>query len=38
MKLKFKPQVFADQCFMNSEATSNVKLALRDKGITIRML
>jgi len=30
--------VFADQCFENSEAKSNVKLTLRDKGITIRVL
>lgn len=30
--------VFADQCFDNSEAKSNVKLTLRDKGITIRVL
>jgi adenine-specific DNA-methyltransferase len=30
--------VFADQCFVNSEAKSNVKLTLRDKGITIRVL
>jgi hypothetical protein len=27
-----------DQCFVNSEAKSNVKLTLRDKGITIRVL
>ena len=30
--------VFADQCFENSEAKSNVKLTLRDKGITIKVL
>jgi adenine-specific DNA-methyltransferase len=30
--------VFADQCFDNSEAKSNVKLTLRDKGIGIRVL
>jgi len=30
--------IFADQCFVNSEAKSNVKLTLRDKGITIRAL
>lgn len=30
--------VFADQCFDSSEAKSNVKLTLRDKGITIKVL
>jgi adenine-specific DNA-methyltransferase len=30
--------VFADQCFDGSETKSNVKLTLRDKGITIRVL
>lgn len=30
--------VFADQCFDSSEDKSNVKLTLRDKGITIRVL
>lgn len=30
--------VFADACFEGSEAKSNVKLTLRDKGITIRVL
>ena len=30
--------VFADKCFTGSEAKSNVKLTLRDKGITIRVL
>jgi adenine-specific DNA-methyltransferase len=30
--------VFADQCFENSTDKSNVKLSLRDKGITIRVL
>jgi len=30
--------VFADRCFDSSEAKSNVKLTLRDKGITIRVL
>jgi adenine-specific DNA-methyltransferase len=30
--------VFADQCFNSSEDKSNVKLTLRDKGITIRVL
>lgn len=30
--------VFADQCFNSSEDKSNVKLTLRDKGITIKVL
>ena len=30
--------IFADQCFPNSEAKSNVKLTLKDNGITIRVL
>jgi adenine-specific DNA-methyltransferase len=30
--------VFSDQCFNNSTDKSNVKLTLRDKGITIRVL
>ncbi|GHV31940.1 DNA methylase N-4 [Clostridia bacterium] len=30
--------IFADQCFDNSTDKSNVKLTLRDKGITIRVL
>ena len=30
--------IFADQCFNNSTDKSNVKLTLRDKGITIKVL
>ena len=30
--------VFADQCFDSSEAKSNVKLTLRDKGVAIKVL
>ena len=30
--------VFAEQCFDGSEAKSNVKLILRDKGVTIKVL
>jgi hypothetical protein len=30
--------IFADQCFDNSTDKSNVKLTLRDKGITIKTL
>ena len=30
--------IFADQCFNNSTDKSNVKLTLRDKGVTIKVL
>jgi adenine specific DNA methylase Mod len=30
--------IFADQCFRDSTDKSNVKLTLRDRGITIRVL
>jgi hypothetical protein len=30
--------IFAEQCFANSEAKSNVRLTLKDKGISIKTL
>jgi hypothetical protein len=30
--------VFADRCFTTTEEKANVRLALRDKGITIKTL